>query len=108
MTARKFVLAADVTAGDPAKIQGALIELVGIDAVLRTDHGFHVRTTVEGRNAIELNRGFLSALRRTEPSATLRSEWTCDGMAEQFVNFDPLASRGAIGREVTKRQKAGI
>lgn len=108
MIAKTFVLAADVTACDPARIQDTLIEMVGVDGVLRTDRGFHIRTTVEGRNAVELNREFLSALRRIEPSTTLRSEWTCDGPAEQFVNFDPLASRAAISREVTKRLKAGI
>lgn len=108
MIARKFVLVADVTAGDPARIQSVLIELVGVDAVLRTDRGFHVRTTVEGWNAIELNRGFLSALRRTEPTTTLRSEWICEGTVEQFVNFNPLAGRASIGREAMKGLKAGI
>ncbi len=107
MIANRFVLVADVTACDPARILGALIEMVGVDALLRTDRGFHVRTTVEGRDAFELNREFLSVLRRAEPSATLRSEWVCDGTAEQFVNFEPLASRAAIGREVPKKLRRG-
>lgn len=108
MIAKKFMLAADVTGGDPARIQDALIELVGVDAMIRTDRGFRIRTTVEGRSAAELNRRFLSALRRTEPSASLRSEWIWDGTAEQFVNFDRLTSRTAVGREVANTLKAGI
>jgi hypothetical protein len=43
---------------------------------------------VEGASARELNRTFLSALRRVKKRTTLRAEWTPDdGTTERFFDY---------------------
>ncbi len=108
MVERKFTLAADVMTADPARIRNELIQLVGVDAVLCTDRGFRVRTTVEGGNAGKLNRGLLSALRRLEPSTNLRSVWTRNGKAEYFLNFDSRDYRESEREKDEGKSGAGV
>jgi len=89
MTKKKFALSAEISTDDPAVIQKTLVELVGIDAILKTEKGFKVRTTMEGDSAREMNRTLLSALRRAEKKTTLRSEWTHDKTTERFFDYVP-------------------
>jgi hypothetical protein len=43
---------------------------------------------VDGASARELNRTFLSALRKVEKMTTLRAEWISgDGTAERFFDY---------------------
>lgn len=76
MATKKFKVVADISTIDPKRIEPVLTELVGVNAVLRTDNGFRIRTTMEGESGMELNRFLLSALRRVENKTTLRAEWT--------------------------------
>ena len=99
MVAKQFALLADIRTDNPAKIQAALIELVGVDAMLRTDRGFWIRTTMVGQSASELNRVFLSALRRLEAKATVRAEWTHGNTTERFMDFDPHERRKPTSEE---------
>lgn len=89
MVAKKFALVADILTEEPAKIHKVLVELVGVNAMLRTDRGFWVRTTMEGRSAAELNRIFLSSIRRCETKVRLKAEWTHGQTTERFTDFDP-------------------
>lgn len=93
MASKRFVLVADITTEDPAKIEKVLAELVGVDGILRTEEGFKVKTTMEGVSAREMNRSFLSALRRIVKKTTLRAEWTCDRTTERFFDYVPKGVR---------------
>ena len=50
---------------------------------------------MKGESARELNRAFLSALRRIEKKTTLRAEWTHDGLTERFFDYVPKGVREA-------------
>ncbi len=93
MGVKKFTLAADIITDAPKEIEPVLTELVGADAILRIDHGFRVRATMEGETARELNRGLLSALRRVSKRTTLRAEWTNNGLTERFFDYVPKGAR---------------
>lgn len=46
-----------------------------------------VDAEIEGSSAKELNRSFLSALRRVEKKTTLRAEWTRNNTTEKFFDY---------------------
>lgn len=98
MSKKKFGLVAEISTGDPGKIQEALIRLVGVDAMLRTDRGFRVKTTMEGQSAAELNCGLLSTLRRLEGAVALETEWTHDEKTERFFDSNPHERRKGADR----------
>lgn len=93
MENKRFVLVASITTEDPARIEKVLAVLVGVNAILRTDDGFRVKTTMEGLSAREMNRAFLSALRSVVKKTTLRAEWTHDKATEQFFDYVPKGIR---------------
>ncbi|MCL4518121.1 MAG: hypothetical protein M1587_02875 [Thaumarchaeota archaeon] len=93
MANKRFVLVANINTEDPTKIEEALSELVGVDAILRTEDGFRVKTTMEGVSAREMNRSFLSALRSVENKTTMRAEWTHDSTTERFFDYVPKGIR---------------
>ncbi len=92
MSESKFKFAANINTDDPRGIEPVLADLIGVDGILRTDYGFRVRSTMQGRDAIELNRKLLSSLRRVELGTTLQSEWTHDGTTERFIDYEPNGS----------------
>jgi hypothetical protein len=94
MMSRKFVLVASITTEDPIRVEKTLIELVGVNAVLRTEEGFRIKTTMEGVSAREMNRAFLSALRSVAKRTSLRAEWTHDSTTERFFDYVPKGIRG--------------
>ena len=93
MANKRFVLVADINTEDPAKIEKVLSELVGVNAILWTENGFKVKTTMEGVSAREMDRSFLSALRSVAKRATLRAEWICDDTTERFFDYVPKGIR---------------
>lgn len=93
MANKRFVLVANINTEDPARIEKVLTELVGVNALLRTEDGFRVKTTMEGVSAREMNRSFLSALRSVVKKTTLRAEWTCDKTTERFFDYVPKGIR---------------
>ena len=59
-----------------------------IGSVTKADDDFVVEAEMEGASARELNRTFLSALRKVEKRTTLRAEWTSgDGTSERFFDY---------------------
>jgi hypothetical protein len=93
MANKRFVLVANINTDDPTKIEKALSELVGVNAILRTENGFRVKTTMEGLSAREMNRSFLSALRSVVKKTTIRAEWTHDKTTERFFDYVPKGIR---------------
>lgn len=93
MASKRFALVATINTDDPARIERILAELVGVNAILRTEDGFRVKTTMEGASAREMNRSLLSALRRIVKKTTLRAEWTCDKTTERFFDYVPKGIR---------------
>ncbi|MCL4538259.1 MAG: hypothetical protein M1378_01430 [Bacteroidetes bacterium] len=87
MSGKNYELKADISSSNPEGIEAKLFDLVGATAVARTDKGFRVTATMIGESARELNRSFLSALRRVSKMTTLRAEWTHDGTTERFFDY---------------------
>ena len=95
MTGKIFWLKAEITTANPEGIEAVLADLVGVNAILKTDKGFRVNTTMSGENARDLNRTLLGALRRVSKMTTLRAEWTADGLTERFFDYVPRGIREA-------------
>ncbi len=93
MANKRFVLVANINTDDPTRIEKTLSELVGVNAMLRTENGFRVKTTMEGESAREMNRSLLSALRSVVKKTTLRAEWTYDKTTERFFDYVPKGIR---------------
>lgn len=93
MQGKTFGLKAEIATADPGGIEAALADLVGVDAILKTDRGFKVITTMTGESARDLNRSLLAALRRVSKMTTLRAEWTSDGVTERFFDNVPRGIR---------------
>jgi hypothetical protein len=68
----------------------ALEQLSSKGSVKRGDE-FVVEAEMEGASAGELNRTFLSALRKVEKRTTVRAEWTSDDTSERF--FDSVLKK---------------
>jgi hypothetical protein len=69
-------------------IRHALEQLPATGSVKKAGDDFIVEAAMEGTNARELNRAFLSALRKIEKRTTLRAEWSYDdGTVEKFFDY---------------------
>jgi hypothetical protein len=80
-------LKAIVRRSDAGTIRHALELLPATSSVKEADDEFVVEAAMEGTSARELNRAFLSALRKVEKRTTLRAEWTSDdGTVEKFFD----------------------
>lgn len=53
------------------------------------EDGFAVTAKMTGENARDLNRAFLSALRKIEKKLRLRAEWTTGNTTERFFDYVP-------------------
>ncbi len=68
----------------------ALGQAAAKGSVRKAGDEFVVEAQMEGASARELNRTFLSALRKVEKRTTLRAEWTSgDGTSERFFDYVP-------------------
>ena len=84
----KLKLMARVNRSDAQTIQHALEPLSAKGSVRKAGDEFVVEAEMEGANARELNRTFLSALRKVEKRTTLRAEWTSDdNTTERFFDY---------------------
>jgi len=84
----KLKLKARVSRSDARTIRHALEQLSAEGSVRKAGDEFVVEAEMEGASARELNRTFLSALRKVEKRTTLRAEWNCDGgISERFVDY---------------------
>ncbi len=89
MTKRKFSLVARVSTENPQAIRRVLQDLVPEGSITATGEGFLVKAELRGTSARELNRAFLSALRRAERRTRLRAEWTAGNAVERFFDYVP-------------------
>lgn len=89
----RFRVVADINTSDPKQVESVLIELVGVNGVIRTEKGFKIATTIEGQTASELNRELLSALRQVDEKTTLRAEWIRGKLTERFFDYVPKGIR---------------
>ena len=84
----KLKLKARVNRSDPQTIRHALEKLSAKGSVIKEGEEFIVEAEMEGASARDLNRTFLSALRKVEKKTTLRAEWTSgDGTTERFFDY---------------------
>ena len=95
MQGKTFGLKAEIATADPGGIEAVLADLVGVNAILKTDKGFRINTTMSGESARDLNRSLLAALRRVSKMTTLRAEWTADGLTERLFDYVPRGVREA-------------
>jgi len=80
----KFKLKARVSRSDARTIRHALKQLSAKGSVRKAGDEFVVEAEMEGASARELNRTFLSALRKV----TLRAEWTSsNGTTERYFDY---------------------
>jgi len=83
-----FKLTARINRSDARTIQQALNQLAAKGSVIKEGEEFIVEAEMEGASARDLNRTFLSALRKVEKKTTLRAEWTSgDGATERFFDY---------------------
>jgi len=83
-----FKLKARVNRSDARTIRHALEQLSAKGSVKKAGDEYVVEAQMEGDSARELNRTFLSALRKVEKRTTLRAEWTSgDGSSERFFDY---------------------
>jgi phosphoribosylformylglycinamidine (FGAM) synthase PurS component len=84
----KLKLKARVNRSDAQTIRRALEQLSANSSVVKAGHEFVVEAQMEGDSARDLNRTFLSALRKVEKRTTLRAEWvSADGTSERFFDY---------------------
>ena len=87
-TQMKLKLNARVNRSDAHTIRQALEQLAAKGSVRKAGDELVVEAEMEGASARELNRTFLSALRKVEKRTTLRAEWTSDdGTSERFFDY---------------------
>ncbi|HYA71355.1 MAG TPA: hypothetical protein VEH28_08340 [Thermoplasmata archaeon] len=89
MDPKRFTLRARVSTDNPTALQPVLERLVPSRPILRDEKTgeFRVETVMDGSSARDLNRTFLSELRRVEKRTRLRAEWTCNGVTERFFDY---------------------
>ncbi len=84
----KFKVKARVSSSNPQAIESVLAGLITRVSVRKAGDEIVVEAEMEGTSAKELNRLFLSGLRRVEKKTRLRAEWTSnDGTTERFVDY---------------------
>ena len=89
-------LKAIVRRSEAGTIRRTLEQMPATGSVRKADDEFVVEAEMEGASARELNRAFLSALRRVEKRTTLRAEWTSDdGTVEKFFDYVPKGTKTA-------------
>ncbi len=82
-----FKLKARINRSDARTIRQALDQLAAEGSVTKDGDEFVVEAEMEGASGRELNRMFLSALRKVEKRTTLRAEWTSGSTTEKFFDY---------------------
>jgi len=99
MTKKEFRLKARVSTDNPTAIKSTLNDLVNSGNVKEgeVENEFIVEARMSGESAKDLNRSFLSALRKVEKKTRLRAEWTRGGTTEKFFDYVSKGTRGSTG-----------
>lgn len=95
----RFTLSARVSSDRPAAVKSVITNVAPGASVKKEGAEFIVQAELQGADAKELNRAFLSALRRVEKKTRLRAEWTAeDGVTYRF--FDYVLKKSVRTRQV--------
>jgi len=90
---RIFRLSARISSDNPSAIKPVLKKLVGAKGAIKPlAEGFEVAANLKGESARELNRIFLSEMRRAEKRTRIRAEWTTGNTIEKFFDYVPKGS----------------
>jgi len=87
-----YELTANVSTENPKAIRRLLEGLIEKGSVTPTEQGFQVKAQMVGESARDLNRSFLSALRKVEKKTRLRAEWAFGKSVERFFDYVPKGS----------------
>jgi hypothetical protein len=88
MVEKKYKLSAHVSSDDASAIKSVLERMVRSNGTVKqAADGFEVKAELKGESARDLNRMFLSELRRAEKKTRLRAEWTLEGTTEKFFDY---------------------
>ena len=93
MAGKKFTLIASISTERVTQIKEALDNLIKNGSIKKTESGFDITANMTGENARDLNRAFLSALRKVEKKTRLRAEWTSGNTIERFFDYVPKGMR---------------
>jgi len=83
----KLKLKARINRSDAQTIRHGLGLLSARGFVRKAGDEFIVEAEMEGASARDLNRTFLSALRKVEKRTTPRAEWTCGDTTERYFDY---------------------
>ena len=88
MVSKHFRVVAQVSSSNLQAIKPILEQLIKTGSVKEVKGEFIVEAEMAGDSAKELNRHFLSALRRAEKKTRLRAEWTSDsGETQKYFDY---------------------
>ncbi len=88
MASKHLRVVARVSSSNLQAIKPVLEQLIKIGSVKEAKGEFIIEAEMSGDSAKELNRSFLSALRRVEKKTRLRAEWTSDnGTTQKFFDY---------------------
>jgi len=88
MVNKHFKLTARVSSSNPQAVKPVLQRLVTKGSVKEAEGDFLVEADMVGGSPKELNRTFLSELRRAEKKTRLRAEWASDnGTTHRFFDY---------------------
>jgi hypothetical protein len=89
MSKKRFSVNALVDTDNPTAIRPVLEMLAKNGSVAQGSKvgEFVVRAEVYGDSAKDLNRSWLSALRRAEKKTRLHAEWTSEGTTSRFFDY---------------------
>jgi len=97
MPHKKFSLSAKVSSGNPSAIKPVLESLIGNKGTIKsTNDGFEIQAELEGESARDLNRVFLSEMRKAEKRTRLRAEWSSDKTVQKFFDYVPKGIRKLV------------
>ena len=88
MVNKRFRLTARVSSSNPQAIGPVLKKFIAKGSVKKAEDQFIIEAEMEAADARELNRSFLSALRKVEKKTRLRAEWASeDGTTQRFFDY---------------------
>ena len=92
MAKKVYELMATVSTENPQAIRRVLEELIENGSVTPIEDGFQIQAKMVGESVRELNRTFLSALRKVEKKTGLRAEWAFGKSVQRFFDYVPKGS----------------
>lgn len=83
-----------MSSDNPSAIRPVVERIIGSNGSVKpADEGFQVEADLEGKSARDLNRMFLSEMRKVERRTRLRAEWTAEGVREKFFDYVPKGKK---------------